>query len=150
MNTQDIRKVVIRAVRGFLRWNDPGGPIYDRQVIIKKDVLAADHEQDDGIGKIKLVPGGEYFIAQRRRGAFELWNIEKQSLVVSYEPQDGDSRPTTSGFDFEVDISEDGKQAIIAAKSHTYSKCNSSNYVRSASSFSVSFFLHLTASGTAV
>ena len=107
---------MIRAVRGFFNWHYPYGPVYNREEKIPRELLRAEPEPGEVLS-VKLVPGGQFLVAQRLNGAFQLWSISSKSLVATYQPRTPESLQTLAeedqDYDFVVTISENLRDARL-------------------------------------
>lgn len=76
MQARDVKNLVVRALRGYMNWNSPGGPRITRQQISRFE------------GSVKpymLLPGCKYILVElRTEDHFGIWSIIGEKMVARH------------------------------------------------------------------
>lgn len=79
LGTEEIKKLVVRAIRGFKNWLSPSGPRVVRERVVRHLSF---------IYPVMLLAGCEYMLVKLRISStamFGVWSIEQEKLVSAYD-----------------------------------------------------------------
>lgn len=87
LRTEEIKKLVVRATRGYRNWHSPGGPrVIDKRVF----------QFPSSFYPKMMLAGCDYMLVKSvRTSIFGVWSIEQEVLVSLYDMDDDRQSPTS-------------------------------------------------------